>query len=401
MEATQTVALRAATVNSPTLRHDVDAVDKRTIPALFVAATLEHSAQTAMRWKRRGIWDAVSWTDYAAAVREVGCALIALGLQRGGRVAVLSENRPEWLYVDLGAQSVGCISVGIDVSESAERVADILNDCGARVLFVDSTEQLDAASPVLTNAPVLECIVHFDPRVGQAETKKQIVDFTQFRASGRQFDGQHSTRWETEAGLARAADIAIMTYQAKAGGVRVSQRDLVRQIDAMTQQCPGVVGDEQVSLLPLNKASERCFSAYRPLAVGSVLNVAEGPDNLVDALREISPHTVVATLPIWQMLHATVVTAMTDASPLGRLGYRLALDAGHGFLPGRALVRSRVKTMIGLRRARQLLCSDASLPPELLGWYRALGLDIAGASGGEGWRPGDADDSLANKESRR
>ena len=104
MEATQTVALRAAADGGPTSRRDVDAAHEPTIPALFLAASRERSAQTAMRWKRRGIWEAVTWADYATAVREVGCALIAFGLQRGGRVAILSENRPDWLYADLGAR---------------------------------------------------------------------------------------------------------------------------------------------------------------------------------------------------------------------------------------------------------------------------------------------------------
>src|SRR5438067_1489444 len=134
MEATEAVALTQATANCsvPGL---VAVAQERSIPARFAEAIHDRGSKTAMRWKHRGIWEAVSWAQYGAAVHESGRALIAFGLQRGERVAILSENRPEWLYVDLGAQSVGCVSVGIDPSEPAERVAEVLNDCGARVLF--------------------------------------------------------------------------------------------------------------------------------------------------------------------------------------------------------------------------------------------------------------------------
>ena len=375
-------------------------VSGRSFPALLREAVRERGTRTAMRHKRRGIWEALSWAGYAAAVREVGCALLAFGLQRGDRVAILSDNRPEWLYADLGAQSVGCASIGIDMSEPTERVADILSDCGARVVFVDSAEQLDAVRASLTKTPALECIVHFDARARQAETHVQVVELARFRADGRRFDQVHAGRWEAEIGRARTDDIAVIAYESGAGVVRLTYGNLVRQVEALAQDCPGEDGDEQLSVLPLGHVRERCFSAYRPLSVGSTINFAEGPDNVVDGLREVAPHVLMATPPVWDMLHATIARAIADASPFGRLGYRLALDARPGALIARALVLDRIKTMIGLRRARVLVCDGAPMPPALLRWYRALGLNVVDARDGEGWRPSGASDTLVDKESR-
>ena len=106
MEATQTVALRAAADDCAAPRRDDAVMGERTIPRLFIATSRARSSQVAMRWKRRGIWEAITWADYAAAVRGVGCALVAFGLQRGDRVAILSDNRPEWLFADLGAEVI-------------------------------------------------------------------------------------------------------------------------------------------------------------------------------------------------------------------------------------------------------------------------------------------------------
>jgi long-chain acyl-CoA synthetase len=418
MEATQAVALREVANKRSAPRRDADAAIERTIPALFLAASRERRSRIAMRWKRRGIWEAVGWAEYVGAVREVGCALIAFGLQPGDRVAILSENRPEWLYVDLAAQSAGCVPVGVDLSEPIERAAEIVNDCGARILFVDCTEQLDALVAGLAKMPALECVVHFDARVENGETQVQLVDLSRFRADGRRFDEQHPQRWEAEIGRVRADDIATIIYDPGPGAARLTHRDLVAELDAVAQRGPRDDGDEQLSVLPLSQWRDRCFDGYRPLASGAVVNFAEGLDNVVDGFREVAPHVVMATPAIWEMLHATIVAAISDASPLGQLGYRLALEVGRAradcldsgrpqppgstlrFLLARLLVLNRVKTMIGLRRARVLLRSGGTMPLESLRWYRALGLNVVSACDDEGWRPLRANDSLAHKESR-
>jgi len=409
------MALTATIEKNPMPRLEEAAVNGRSIPALFREAFRERGTRTAMRHKRRGIWEAITWDDYAAAVCEVGCALLASGLRRGDRVAILSENRPDWLYVDLGAQSVGCAVVGIDVSEPTERVADILNDCGARVLFVDTAEQLDGVRATFAQTPALECVVHFDARVGPAEIHVQVVDLARFRTDGRQFNEAHPGRWEAEIDRAAAGDIAVMAYESGSGGARLPQADLVRQTQAIAQGCPSVDGDEQLSVLPLSHVRERCFTAYRPLTVGSIVNFAEGSDNLVDGLRDVAPHVAMATPAILEILHATITTTIADASPLGRLVYRLAVDTNLastgrtnleprpptlGALIARALVLNRIKTMIGLRRARLLVCDGAPMPAALLRWYRALGLNVVDARDGEGWRPSGASDTLVDKVSR-
>ena len=149
-------------------------------------------------------------------MRDVGCALTATGLQRGEPVAILSENCPEWLYADLGAQCVGCVPVGIDVSEPAERVADILNECEARILFVDNEEQFDTALAASANTPALEWVVAFDERVSRAEAKVRIASFAAFCADGRQFQERDPERWDNEIGRAAPDETTIIVCDSRA-----------------------------------------------------------------------------------------------------------------------------------------------------------------------------------------
>ena len=161
-------------------------------------------------------------------------------------------------------------------------------------------------------------------------------------------------------------------------------------------------------MLPLSLAQERCFSAYRAVAVGSIVNFAEGPENLVAGLREIAPHVVMATPSFFEMLETTVDAALSDASPLGRLAWRLAIDpssaqpkarslgsshrAGFGARPGPDHGRMAAYAHAVVRRCAQCL------PPALSRWYRELGLNVEALC--EDSLPPGANDILVQKESR-
>jgi long-chain acyl-CoA synthetase len=150
----------------------------------------------ALRHKKKGIWHTVTWSGYFEQARAVGLALSHQGLQTGQAVAILSENRPEWLYADMGAQAMGLIGVGLYPTASAEQVAFIVQDSGARVLIVENQEQLDKALAVRGQCPELQHIV--------------VIDLEGLRGLS---DPQVST-WETftQRGLALAQEPAARTW---------------------------------------------------------------------------------------------------------------------------------------------------------------------------------------------
>src|SRR5512145_1445718 len=112
-----------------------------TIPAVLVAQAARLGTAVALRRKECGIWRRISWADYARQVRRTAHALLAMGLRKGDRVGILGENRPEWLYGDLGVQSAGGVSVGIYATNSPEQVHYILEHSEARVVIVEGEEQ--------------------------------------------------------------------------------------------------------------------------------------------------------------------------------------------------------------------------------------------------------------------
>ena len=115
----------------------------RTLPELFFAQVRARGPALALRHKVYGIWQRVSWDEYGEAVRRVAGGLLASGLARGERVAILGDNRPEWLYCHLGTMAAGGATCGIYATSSPEQVRYLLQHSGARYLFLDNEEQLE------------------------------------------------------------------------------------------------------------------------------------------------------------------------------------------------------------------------------------------------------------------
>ena len=117
--------------------------DAQTVPGVFFDVARQEGARVALRHKTLGIWQEITWSAYADAVRTLAYGLASLGLCRGDRVAIVCENRPEWLYMYLAAQSLGAITFGVYADSSASEVQQAVASTGARVVLVEDQEQTD------------------------------------------------------------------------------------------------------------------------------------------------------------------------------------------------------------------------------------------------------------------
>ena len=130
---------------------EVDGCD--TISKLFQERCERYGARVAHREKALGIWQSYSWSNYYDEARKVGLGLAELGFQRGNTVSVLSEDRREWLYCDMGVVAMGGITNGIYTTDSAKQLAYLIGDSDSRFLFVENDEQLDKYLEVKDEMP--------------------------------------------------------------------------------------------------------------------------------------------------------------------------------------------------------------------------------------------------------
>lgn len=354
----------------------------------------------ALRHKKKGIWHTVTWSGYFEQARAVGLALRDQGLQAGQTVAILSENRPEWLYADMGAQAMGLIGVGLYPTASAEQVAFILQDSGAKVLIVENQEQLDKALAVRGQCPELAHIVVVDLEGLRSLSDPQISSWADFTRRGRTLADHAAAQTDFDAAIeaGRAEQIAFLVYTSgttgQPKGAMVANRNLVFQIASAPQYLNLQRGDRTLSFLPLCHIAERMGTVYNPLALGPIVHFPENAGTVFNDVREVMPHLLFGPPRFWEKLYSQVTLYLQDAIGLAQWAYRWVCAEGAAIAQERleqrevsawrklryqglqALVFTNLRSFLGLSEIKTALTGAAPVPPDLLKWYMSIGIDL-------------------------
>lgn len=190
-----------------------------TIPLLFQKRVATYGNRIALRKKALGRWQEISWREYGQRVREVASGLAALGLRRGECVSIITENRPEWLYSDLGIMAAGGVTVGIYTTSSPEQCEYLLNHSEARFHIVEDEEQLDKLLRVRERLPLLERIVVIDLKGLRRFQDPMVISFEQLLAAGRELDAAQPSRFRQSLEEGKPEDVAILVYTSGTTGL--------------------------------------------------------------------------------------------------------------------------------------------------------------------------------------
>lgn len=373
-------------------------VDGWTLPGLFWSRVGRWGDRVALRHKKRGIWLETTWAEYGEQVRACAGGLLTLGLQPGERVCILSEDRPEWLYADLGILCAGGVSVGVYPVNSSEQCGYIAGHCQARVWFVEDQEQFDKAVLVRPDLPLLAWIVVFDPRGLRAVDDPRVLPFARFLEQGQAL-AQATPELLTArlAGL-RPDDTAVLFYTSGTTGppkgVMHSHRSLIEGYRPMASVYPLTEHDEVLSYMPLCHIMERLSTVVAALLGGQVVNFAEAPDTVLRDLREVAPTALSGVPRTWERFKARIEIGRDEAGWTKRQALRFGLAVGrrrwacqrdgrHPPLGLRLLhlvaeygVLLKVRQRLGLGRLRLAAVGAAPVAPEVLEFFRAIGVPL-------------------------
>ncbi len=373
-----------------------------TIPTLFWTLVHERGGKVALREKDLGIWRAISWTAFGDAVRKVAMGLVSLDLAPGDMTCILSNNLPEWVYADLGALCAGAVSVGIYPTDSTDQVEYILNDCHAKVLFVEDEEQLDKALAVRDSTPGMRHIVVFDMEGLRGFSDPMVMSFEELCERGQVYDRDHPGVFEQRVVGPNKDDLAVLVYTSGTTGppkgAMLSHDNIVFSVTECQKFMPFSEDDERLSFLPLCHVAERVIGLYWSLASGAVCNFAESVETVAENVCEVQPTVMLAVPRIWEKFYSAITITMSEATPLARWAYGKAMSLGEQMVAYKLdqrpaplalrfrywlasqLVLGNIRRAMGLDRARWLISGAAPISPDLIRWYLALGLDM-----GEGY----------------
>ncbi len=375
-----------------------------TLPVILRERCRSAPDHVAMREKRLGIWREHTWAELFDRVRAFGLGLVALGIEPGDRVAIHSEDRPEWLIAEYGTIAVGGASVGIYPTNPAAEVQYILAHSGARVVVAEDQEQVDKALAVADRCPSLRHIVVIDPKGLRGYSDPRLLRWEDVERLGREVAERDGARFDRLIDERRPDEVAMIVYTSGTTGppkgAMLTEVNLTTSVDLARALWQATPEDRVCSYLPLCHVAEKIFTVFLPLASGASANFAESIDTVTANLREVEPTIFLGVPRIWEKMAAGVQIRMQDADPLKRLVFRVWLAMGHRLarvwiasggrypFPWSALYRlgwlclyGPLQRKLGLARCRIAVSGAAPISPDLLRFFHAIGIHIREAWG--------------------
>ena len=369
-----------------------------TLAKLFEKRAKAWGNRTANREKEYGIWLSYSWEDFYNHARLIGLGLRKLGLKRGEVVSILAEDSKEWVYADLGIQCVGGVTSGVYTTDSSNQLAYLVNDSDSRFLLVENDEQLDKYLTAAAEMPGLERVIIFDREGLHEFSDDRVMFLDDLYAIGMEALKEEPDAFEAEIAKSKPEDIAILIYTSGTTGMpkgaMITHGNIIAACATTLLALEPGPHDEQVCFLPLCHIYERLFGGFLPIATGSTVNFAESTETVFDNLREVSPHVFAAVPRVWEKIYSQVMIRLAEATAFQRWAYRRALAVGgrraDAVVAQRTpsigtriayafwdfMVLRNVRRMLGMDRLRRGSSGAAPIAPELLRWFRSIGVPV-------------------------
>ncbi|MWB78120.1 AMP-binding protein [Pseudooceanicola sp. 216_PA32_1] len=378
-----------------------------TLPRLLREHALRHPGQLALREKSFGVWRRMDWAQYHRQARRFAFALLSVGVRRGDRIIIASENTPEWYFSDLGAEMIGAIPVGVYPTNPWPELQYIVRHSAARLAVCGDQEQTDKVLDAQANdggLPDLEHVLCVDMKGLRDYRQPYLSSFESFLERG---DAHAAGLPDAEAMLdamiedTSPDDVALMVYTSGTTGPPKGAMMTHRNIIYSTYNYARAVGAdtrriEAVGYLPLCHAAERCYSMAMLLCVGGTVSFAESIDTVNENVREIAPSFMVGVPRIWEKMKESFEFRLKESGPvqkrvagwLMRQGRKLddARQAADGKLtPAQsvwawvlhwALFRN-IQRYMGLDRTYHRLCAGAAVSPETIRFFSIIGLPLS------------------------
>lgn len=362
-----------------------------TLVDLFFEVVDRLGDRPALQWYGDGSWPSMTYNEALERVRGVSGALAELGLERGDRAAILAENRPEWALADYGCLTSGVVDVPIYATLTPQQVAYILNDCGARLVFVSTSEQLEKIREIRKSCPALEWVVVFDPPEGTRDAHELSWDEFLERGASRAM-AWSVKEFREQAFTAQPDDVATILYTSgttgEPKGVMLTHNNLHFNVRTSQTRLPIDERDSTLSFLPLSHVFQRMVD-YLLLNRGCPITYARAIETVPDDLKAVRPTIVVSVPRLYEKVYAKVMDADGVKGKLvgwaTEVGRRWAEDQLAGRTPGavtraqyglaRKLVFSKIYEGVG-GRLRYFVSGGAPLAPEINKFFFSAGITI-------------------------
>ncbi len=364
-----------------------------TLTALFFDAMERFRDRPArLRARREGGWVDISTLEVADCVHALSLGLKELGVVPGDRVAILSENRPEWAYADFAILTARCTDVPIYATLPAGQIEGLLRDSGAVAILLSNRTQLDKIQEVRGRLPALAHVIVFDDGLEATNVLGLRKVLATGRAAAPRYPG-----WRDEALSVRPEDVATIIYTSgttgEPKGVMLTHRNICSNVNAALTVLDVRDQDESLCFLPLSHILERTAGLYVMIRAGVTINYARSIESVAADMLERRPTLLTAVPRMFEKIHERVLDKVQAGGPARQRVFRWAKAAGEAWAD-RRIERRPVPLMLRLRyaiadrlvfrklragtggRLRCTISGGAPLNPEIARFFYAAGIPI-------------------------
>jgi long-chain acyl-CoA synthetase len=373
-----------------------------TMPKTFPQFLAYHAEKTpdrvALRLRDYGIWQSITWRQYYDHVKYFALGLVSLGLKPEQTIAIIGDNRPEWVIAELAAQSAGAKSIGMYQDSQINEMIYIFNHADVSFIVVEDQEQVDKILEMWDQLKEVCKVIYYDPKGLRNYTEEFLMDFPAVEQLGLKFENENPGWFEARIAKGEEGDLAILSTTSGTTGnpklAMLTHRSMISMGHNLMSVDPMSPQDEFVSFLPLAWIGEQmmCFSCG--LQLGFTVNFPEEPETVQHDIREIGPKVMFSPPRIWENLVSQVQVKIEDSSRLKKAIYNWAMPVGYQmadlhfrkqkpdfwmkvrYFLANWLVFQEIKDHLGLRHLKRAYTGGAALGPDVFRFFHALGVNL-------------------------
>ncbi|RJR30919.1 MAG: long-chain fatty acid--CoA ligase [Desulfobacteraceae bacterium] len=371
---------------------------EETLSALLIRNARKYGEKTALREKEFGIWREISWSEYLQNVKHFSLGLMKLGLGKEEKVAIMGDNRPEWLYAELGCQAALGIPVGIFEDSLIAEVEYIINHSDAEIVVAIDQEQVDKVLSLLPRLPNVRFIIYSEPKGLHSYDDSHLMYFEDVVSLGRELETEDPDLFESNVSRLDGDDTALLAYTSGTTGtpkgVLISYNNIIRTTRNFNEILPKHPDDRFLSFLPLPWVGEQYMAVFAALYSAFTVNFPEEPETALADLYEIGPTLIFGPPKFWEKFCSNVQVAHLDATYLKGLVYRICLPIGYGWAKFKfdkkippwywkalygisfLLIFRPLRDRLGLSKVKSALTGGGQMAPEIFNFFHALGVNL-------------------------
>jgi long-chain acyl-CoA synthetase len=371
-----------------------------TLPKNLVAGYQKYGdGKIAMRQKDMGIWRSFTWAHSYQQVRDLCLGLISLGLKRRDKACIIGDNDPQYFWAQLAIQAGGGAAVGIFTDSSPAEIQYVTSHADAVFVFAKDQEQCDKLLEVKVQLPHVRHVIYWDKKGLWNYNDPWLMSYEQVQTLGRALDQGQPELFERSVNQGQGDDLAVFCYTSGTTGVpkgvMISHSNLISGCDQTGRVDPRLDSDEYLSFLPPAWITENVLGLTFHLRTGMMVNFPEAPETVQENIREVTPQAMLFGARLWESMMAIVQVKMADTSWINRLLYKLFMPVGYRVASLRYEQRTPVglglrllnslgeialfhplRDKFGLTKVKSAYSSGAALNPDVIRFFRAIGVNI-------------------------